>query len=101
MISVWEDGLVHTVMGCFSFVISVWEDGLVHTVIMDAMLGCVGVVWGYVGVSISVSMGFFEPLVGAVQKTLSTFSIWVIDYRKVLIHSCSSTSYSASSRNGL
>jgi hypothetical protein len=59
---VWFFGL-----GCFIFVVCVWGDGLVHTVIMDAMLGCVGVVWGYVGVSISVSMGFLNlfPRVGA------------------------------------
>ena len=35
------------------------KERLVHTVIMDSMLGSVDVVWGYVGVSVSVSMGLF------------------------------------------
>ena len=46
-------------LGCFSVVFCVWEVGLFHTVMLDSMLGCVGVIWAYVGVCVFVSVVFF------------------------------------------
>ena len=50
-------------LGRFPFADLVWEAVLAHTVNMDAMLGCVSVVWRHVGASIPMlcTWFFFQP----------------------------------------